>query len=106
MTFLLDQDVPDAVARVLRQSGHEVKLLRDHLPMESTDAAVLRHAFANHLVLITCNRDDFLSLAKQTPHEGIIILIRRLSRTAECANLLRLLEQAGESGIRHNLNFA
>jgi hypothetical protein len=38
--------------------------------------------------------------------EGLIVLIRRRSRIIECANLLRLLDFAGESGIIGNINFA
>jgi hypothetical protein len=40
------------------------------------------------------------------PNPGLIVLIRRRSRQAECGNLLTLLRQAGESGILCNINFA
>jgi hypothetical protein len=79
--FLLDNDVPDVVARVLVQAG-------------------------NALVLITCNRGDFIPLASARAHSGLIILIRRRSRILECAKLLRLLEAASESGLAGNINFA
>ena len=36
----------------------------------------------------------------------LIVLIRRRSRIVECANLLRLLDSAGESGLSGNINFA
>jgi hypothetical protein len=55
---------------------------------------------------MTCNRDDFLKLAATQPHHGVIILIRRKSRARERAALLRLLERAGETGLRDNINFA
>ena len=57
-------------------------------------------------LLITCNRDDFLAAAGGMPHHGIIILIRRRSRALERAALVRLLDTAGESGLRGNINFA
>jgi len=57
-------------------------------------------------VLITCNRDDFLQLAATQPHRGIIILIRRNSRVAERIAFVRLLDKAGEIGIKGNINFA
>jgi hypothetical protein len=57
-------------------------------------------------VVVTCNRDDFLALAQSQPHAGIIILIRRKSRVAERSALVRLLDGAGENGIRNNINFA
>jgi len=34
------------------------------------------------------------------------VIIRRKTRAAERAALLRLLERAGESGLRDNINFA
>jgi hypothetical protein len=45
--FLLDNDVPDVVARVLVEAGHEVFLLRNVLPKKSVDSAVLDYATAN-----------------------------------------------------------
>jgi predicted nuclease of predicted toxin-antitoxin system len=104
--FLLDNDVPDAVARVLSEAGHDVLLLRHVMSRKSSDAAVLDYAVANDLVLITCNRDDFIPLASARIHQGLIVLIRRRSRIVECANLLRLLESATESGLVGNINFA
>ncbi len=56
--------------------------------------------------MITCNRDDFLKLAAKGPHLRLIILIRRRSPQAECANLLRLIRKAGEQGLQGNINFA
>jgi predicted nuclease of predicted toxin-antitoxin system len=106
MTFLLDQDVPDAIARVIQQSGHEVQRLREMISAESPDADVLAFAHSRSAVLVTCNRDDFLALAKIQPHAGIIVLIRRKTRIAECSNFLRLLKTAGESGLRNNINFS
>ena len=62
--FLLDHDVPDEVARVLSQEGYIVTKLRDALPTTTLDEDVLDYAFENRLILISCNRDDFLTLAK------------------------------------------
>jgi predicted nuclease of predicted toxin-antitoxin system len=106
MIFLLDQDVPDAVARVIQQAGYEVKRLRELLPVDSTDEDVLALAQSRGALLITCNCDDFLSLARTTQHAGIIVLIRRQTRAAECSRFLRLLQAAGDDGLRNNINFA
>jgi hypothetical protein len=62
--FLLDNDVPDVVARVLTQAGHDVLLLRNVMPERSSDSVVFDYAAANALLLITCNRDDFIPLAQ------------------------------------------
>lgn len=106
MTFLFDHDVPDDLAHVLRQLGHTVVLLRETLPTTTADPDVLAHAYGNKIILITCNRDDFVAHAQSQPHHGIIVLFRRKSRTAERAALVRLLEGAGEQGLANNITFA
>lgn len=106
MKFLLDHDVPESLSYLLKQLGHDVTLLREALPNDASDAAVLQFAQERSSVLLTCNRDDFLHLATKKPHQGIIIVVRRRTRAAERAALLRLLERAGETGLRSNVNFA
>jgi predicted nuclease of predicted toxin-antitoxin system len=106
MTFLLDHDTPDDIGYSLAALGHQVVRLRDVLPKDCKDTEVLSHAQRQGWVLITCNRDDFLSLAKSQPHAGLIILIRRRTRVAERTALVRLLDRAGETGITNRVNFA
>ena len=106
MRFLLDHDVPDDLSHLIGQLGHDVTLLRNVLPRDSSDAAVLQFTYERGCVLLTCNRDDFLSLAETMPHHGIIIVIRRRTRADERAALFRLLERAGEAGIQNNITFA
>ena len=106
MKFLLDQDVPEDLTYLLRELNHEVLRLRDILPLKATDAAVFASAAEPDCLLTTCNRDDFLKLAETQRHRGIIVVIRRKTRAAERAALLRLLERAGEGGLRDNINFA
>ena len=67
MKFFFDHDVPADAARVLRQEGHEVTELREVLPVETTDAEVFGYAHERDLMLVTCNRDDFLLLAAERP---------------------------------------
>ncbi len=106
MKFFLDHDVPSDVGRVLRREGHEATELREVLPVTAGDPDVLRYASERGWIVITCNRDDYLALATAQPNPGLIILIRRRSRQAECGSLLSLLDLAGESGITGNINFA
>jgi predicted nuclease of predicted toxin-antitoxin system len=106
VNFFLDHDVPVEVGRVLRLKGHSVERLDEALPVETEDLAALRYARRKELVVVTCNRGDFLQLAAVEPHAGLIILVRRRSRVAECAAILRLLDRAGESGLRNNINYA
>ena len=98
--------MPDDTAYGLSAEGHEVFKLRNLLDPQTKDDDVLRFAAENNYVLITCNRDDFLQAAKTIPHAGLIILIRRSSRLRERVALFRLLDRAGDNGIRSNINFA
>jgi predicted nuclease of predicted toxin-antitoxin system len=104
--FFIDHDVPAEVARVLRRERHEVTELREVLPVTAVDLDALKYANEHGLFLVTCNRDDFLALVAAHPNPGLIVLIRRRSRQAECGNLLTLLREAGENGIAGNVNFA
>ncbi len=106
MRFFLDHDVPTEVAGVLRREGHDLVELREVLPIRAHDSEALAYAAANDLLVITCNRDDFLKLALEQPNPGVIILIRRDTRQIECAHLLKLIDRAGESGLTANINFA
>ena len=47
-----------------------------------------------------------LALRQLNPKLGIVILVRRRNRAQERAALGRLLDSAGESGMRGNINFA
>ena len=76
------------------------------MPADAPDPAVLQFANDNQAVMVTCNRDDFLELATQQPHYGVVIVIRRKTRAAERAALFRLLQRTDESGLVHNVNFA
>ncbi len=104
--FLLDHDVPEDLSYLLEQLGHQVTVLRKALPRDASDATVLQLAHDSGCVLLTCNRDDFLELATKHPHSGVVVVIRRRTRAAERAALFRLLERAGEAGLKNNINFA
>ncbi len=106
MTFLLDHDVPDDLVFALQALGHTPLPLRSVLPIDTDDATALGYAAQHRHVVITCNRDAFLALARTVSHAGLIILIRRRSRAAERAALIRLLDRAGTDGILANINFA
>lgn len=77
MKFLLDHDVPDVAGRVLVAAGFPVTLLREAAASDIPDEEVLQLSTERGEILITCNRDDFLDLAKARSHAGIIVLIRR-----------------------------
>lgn len=106
MRFLLDHDAPDDLEYSLRALEHEVIHLRQVLPATASDLEALGYAAAHGMVMVTCNRDDYLELAATEDHCGIIIVIRRKTRVAERAALVQLLDKAGEEGIVGNINFA
>jgi predicted nuclease of predicted toxin-antitoxin system len=83
MKFLLDHDIPVDVSYSLRQLGHRVFRLPDVLNPATADEEVLNFARQRGLILITCNRDDFLQLAGAVSDASIIVLIRRKTRAAE-----------------------
>ena len=66
MKFLFDHDVPDDLSYLLQELGHEVSLLRHLFPKDASDPSVFQFAYDNDFLLVTCNRDDFLELAKQS----------------------------------------
>jgi predicted nuclease of predicted toxin-antitoxin system len=106
LRFLFDHDVPEDLQFLLRETGHSVTLLRDVLSIRTPDREVLWFAQERDLILISCNREDFLELAQETRHYGLILLFRRRTRATEKAALLRLIENAGDVGILGNINFA
>jgi hypothetical protein len=69
------------------------------------DSTVLQFAHEHGYLSMTCNRDDFIELAQRGPHDGIIVIIRRRTRAAERVALFRLLEHAGETSLKGNINF-
>ena len=106
MTFFLDHDVPERVADVLEQDGHVVHRVREVLNPEAKDEDILDRALAGQWILVTCNRDDFLDLCARRRHAGLVIVLRRKTRIAECAAVLRLIKKAGAQGLEGNVNFS
>lgn len=99
--------MPDDVGFSLAALNHEALKVREVLHGAATDEEVFKLAVERDFVLISCNRDDFLAIVRErAQHPGLIILIRRRSRALERAALIRLIDQAGESGLRGNVNFA
>ena len=106
MRFFLDHDVPRHLADVLRRHGHEVELVPEVMSPEADDERVFAYAVKRKAIMLTCNRNDFLTLATERSHSGLIILIRRRSALSEAGHLLGLLGKAGPSGLKGNINFA
>jgi predicted nuclease of predicted toxin-antitoxin system len=99
MTFFFDHDVPEDAAFALEAMGHQVIRLREVLPTTTKDDEIFCFANDNGYILVTCNRDDFLSLIGDAPFSGLIVLVRRDRRALERAALVQLIERVGEAGL-------
>jgi predicted nuclease of predicted toxin-antitoxin system len=107
MKFLLDHDVPADLAAALRTVGHEVVRSVEVLLATASDEEVWAHGCVHGLIVVTCNRNDYLALAAATDaHPGLILLNRRRTRQAETSHFLTLVRKAGEQGLANNINFA
>jgi predicted nuclease of predicted toxin-antitoxin system len=63
--FFTDNDVPDAVGDLLRDSGHQVHRLREVMLTDSADPVVAATCREFGLVLITHNIKHFAAIVKQ-----------------------------------------
>lgn len=64
--FFVDHCVPASVSNLLRESGHEVILLREWIPPDSPDAVVAAVAELNDAVLVSMDA-DFKKIAARIP---------------------------------------
>jgi predicted nuclease of predicted toxin-antitoxin system len=78
LRVLLDQNVPDSVALVFQEHGHEVIFLRDILPPDSPDQVVADVSETEGAILVSCD-GDFQRIAPRIP-EGQRRRFARLSR--------------------------
>lgn len=66
LVFFLDQCVPSSVAQTLKEVGHTVHCLRDHLPTNSPDAAVIQRTQELDAILVSLN-GDFADIVAYPP---------------------------------------
>jgi predicted nuclease of predicted toxin-antitoxin system len=52
LRFFADQCVPTSIVQSLREAGHEVLVLREHLPIEAVDPDAIERAQALDAILI------------------------------------------------------
>lgn len=73
--FFADHCIPDSVIRLLIDAGHEVFLLRDHMPTDSPDSLVIEKAQVIDAVLLSLN-GDFADIVTYPPanYKGILSL--------------------------------
>jgi len=99
MYFLLDHNVPDSVATVLRELGHTVELVRNILPTDSADPLVATTAETLGAILVSVDR-DFKRIAPHIP-KGMRARFKGLSRISiECSE-----SSSGTAAVREVMPF-
>jgi len=92
LRFFTDHCVPTSVIEALRGGGHEVLLLKQHIPKNSDDADVIAKAQEINAILVSLNGDfsnivtyppakfkGIISLQVQNHPEAIPSILRRLT---------------------------
>ena len=99
MRFLLDMNLPPAVAEWLRHQGHDAVHLRDlghaHLP----DREIFAHAAGEGRIVVTFDLDfgEIFGLAREAG-AGVVLLRLRLARQSDIRERLRVaIAEAGEA---------
>ena len=87
LTFFADQCVPSSVVRRLREAGHVVLILKEHIPPTSIDPIVIAKAQELGAILVTLN-GDFSDIVTYPPrnYQGIVSL--QIRNHPEAINLL------------------
>lgn len=91
--FFADHCVPTSACAALRDAGHEVLILRDHLPTNATDPEVITAAQDHAAVLLTLN-GDFSDIVTYPPGDYLGIVALQLRNHPEVLGqiLTRLIE--------------
>ncbi|MGB9804974.1 DUF5615 family PIN-like protein [Desulfofundulus sp.] len=96
MRFLLNENISNAVARALRESGYEAVMVRDYLGKGVSDAAILKKAVEEGWIVVTCDTDfGDLVFNQGKPHVGVVLLRLKEQRPE---NQVKVLEKALQNG--------
>jgi predicted nuclease of predicted toxin-antitoxin system len=100
LKFFADHCVPNSIIKFLREQGHEVLVLRDHIPMDSPDPVVIQKAQEYEAVLLTLN-GDFADLINYPPQQFKGIISIQLKNHPEnipliCEKLRAYIEENSE----------
>ena len=75
MTFLVDNQLPQALARFFISRGHEAKHVLDLGLDEASDSVIWKYAGENRCVIVTKD-EDFFSLSLQGAMETQVVWVR------------------------------
>ena len=101
LRFLLDEDMPPAVAEGLRREGYDAVSVHDELRTGLADEEQLHHAATLGRMLVTYNRADYHALdglwhAREEHHRGIIWVAERSIPRRAIGLLVRSLAQVAD----------
>jgi len=96
MRFLLDMNLPPALAEWLREEGHDAVHVGAAGLGDSSDSAIFAHAAVERRVVVTCDLDFGELVAPERRHAGVILLRLRTTRRDYLRERLRVvITQAG-----------
>lgn len=75
MKFLIDAQLPPALAVWLREKGHEAQAVREVGLREATDEAIWAHALQTAAVIVTKD-EDFAARCEQAAAGPVIVWLR------------------------------
>jgi predicted nuclease of predicted toxin-antitoxin system len=104
--FLLDEDLPPAVAVMTRSLGLDVVSVHEIGRTGLPDEDQLRFAASESRILVTRNRDDFIALtlrayATNAPHHGVLIVPRSAPNTHPERIARAVAAWAGRYSVAH-----
>jgi predicted nuclease of predicted toxin-antitoxin system len=67
MLLLIDENVPDSVARLFAEHGHDVRLVRDLFPGGTPDPIIAKLGDEMAAIIVTWNHKDFKRLTARVP---------------------------------------
>jgi len=73
--FLVDAQLPPALARWLREAGHEAEHVEDAGLREANDGAIWAHALHTGAIIVTKD-EDFAARSVQTTTAPVILWLR------------------------------
>jgi predicted nuclease of predicted toxin-antitoxin system len=94
MKFVVDQQLPPALARWIERKGHEAAHVRELGMREADDSDIWRFAVANALTIVT--KDSDFGLRRLQATDGPPILWLRIGNTT-IGEIFRILEGAWPS---------
>lgn len=91
LKFFIDHCVPTSVTREIRDAGHDVLVLKEHIPTDSDDLVVIAKAQELEAILVSLN-GDFADIATYPPSQyGGIIALQIRNHPEIISSLMRRL---------------